>query len=195
MHQFKTTNIKGKAYVEVSQRILYFRTAPEYKGWTMESDLVSYDDQSCIVRATIRNAEGIVVAVGHAQEDRTSSMINKTSYVENCESSAWGRCLGNLGIGIETSIATADEVAMAIAKQNLPAKQSQETQSQETQPASLQPDEVFQKAMDYIKANPTEDKLKMVLAKRGELYEEGRVSSLFTEAQVKSLQSLIKKSK
>lgn len=187
MHQFKTTNIKGKAYVEVSQRILYFRTAPEYRGWAMESDIISYDDQSCIIRATIKNPEGVVVAMGHAQEDRTSSMINKTSYIENCESSAWGRCLGNLGIGIETSIATADEVAMAIAKQNLPAQsqvtQSQATQSQETQKPQIAPDEIFQKAMDYIKANPTQDSLKAVLAKRGKS---------LTAAQISSLQSLVK---
>ena len=182
MYQFKTTNIKGKAYVEVSQRILYFRTAPEYKGWTMNSELIAYDDQSCIVRATISNTEGVVVAVGHAQEDRTSSMINKTSYIENCESSAWGRCLGNLGIGIETSIATADEVAMAIAKQNLPA-QSQVTQSQESQNPQIAPDEIFQKAMDYIKANPTQESLKAVLAKRGKS---------LTQAQISSLQSLVK---
>lgn len=182
MHQFKTTNIKGKAYVEVSQRILYFRTAPEYRGWAMESDIISYDDQSCIIRATIKNPEGVVVAIGHAQEDRTSSMINKTSYIENCESSAWGRCLGNLGIGIETSIATADEVAMAIAKQNLPT-QSQATQSQETQKPQIAPDEIFQKAMDYIKANPTQDSLKAVLAKRGKS---------LTAAQISSLQSLVK---
>jgi hypothetical protein len=44
-------------------------------------------------------------------------MINKTSYIENCETSAWGRALGNLGYGIQTSIASAEEVEMAIAKQ------------------------------------------------------------------------------
>ena len=44
-------------------------------------------------------------------------MINKTSYVENCETSAFGRCLAALGIGIETSIASANEVQMAIAQQ------------------------------------------------------------------------------
>jgi hypothetical protein len=46
-------------------------------------------------------------------------MINKTSYVENCETSAWGRALANLGIGIETSIASSNEVEMAIAKQEV----------------------------------------------------------------------------
>lgn len=46
-------------------------------------------------------------------------MINKTSYVENCETSAWGRALACIGIGIETSIASSNEVQMAIAQQGL----------------------------------------------------------------------------
>ena len=75
-----------------------------------------------------------IVAQGMAQEDRTSSMINKTSYVENCETSAVGRCLGFLGIGVEDSIASAEEVEMAIAKQDLPADA-----------------DVFSKAVAYIK--------------------------------------------
>jgi hypothetical protein len=59
----------------------------------------------------IRDADGRIRATGHAHEDRTSSMINKTSYVENCETSCpFGRALAALGIGIETSIASANEV-------------------------------------------------------------------------------------
>lgn len=119
MHKFKTTNIKGKEYVEVNQRLLFFRNESTYAGWSIESDLVDLQPASCCIKAIIRDAEGRIRATGHAQEDRTSSMINKTSYVENCETSALGRALAALGIGIETSIASANEVQMAIAKQNL----------------------------------------------------------------------------
>ena len=38
--------------------------------------------------------------------------------MENCETSAWGRALGNLGIGLDTSVASAEEVQNAIANQN-----------------------------------------------------------------------------
>lgn len=114
----KTTNIKGKEYVEVNTRVAYFRTSPEYKGWSLTTEIVALDDAQCVMKAVITNADGVVVATGYAQEDRSSSYINKTSYVENCETSAWGRCLGNLGIGIETSIASSEEVSMAIAKQD-----------------------------------------------------------------------------
>ena len=60
---------------------------------------------------------GRVVATGHAHEERGSSNINKTSFVENCETSAIGRALAMLGIGIDTSIASANEVEDAIAQQ------------------------------------------------------------------------------
>jgi len=188
MHQFKTTNIKGKAYVEVSQRILYFRTAPEYRGWSMETELISYDDQSCIIRAVAKNPDGKIMAVGHAQEDRSSSMINKTSYIENGESSAWGRCLANLGIGIETSIASAEEVDMAIAKQNLSARPQPATaprpapQPQETRSEAVKADDVYQKALDYIRENPSKESFDKVMSAKGKL---------FSEAQVSTLKSLI----
>ena len=117
MHKFKTTNIKGKDYVEVNQRLLYFRNEKAYADWSIESELVDLQPDRCCIRAVIRDAEGRIRATGHAHEDRTSSMINKTSYVENCETSAFGRALAALGIGIETSIASANEVSMAIAQQ------------------------------------------------------------------------------
>ena len=52
-----------------------------------------------------------------AEEEKGSTFINKTSYVENCETSAWGRALANFGIGLDTSVASADEVQNAIANQ------------------------------------------------------------------------------
>ena len=119
MHKFKTTNIKGKDYVEVNQRLLYFRNEPTYAGWSLESELIDLQPDRCCIRAVIRDNEGRIRGTGHASEDRTSSMINKTSYVENCETSAWGRALACIGIGIETSIASSNEVQMAIAQQGL----------------------------------------------------------------------------
>jgi hypothetical protein len=123
-YKFKTTNIKGKDYVEVNQRVLFFRKESKYEGWTIENELVAIDSETCIVKSTIRDTNMRVIASAHAQEDRTSSMINKTSYVENCETSAVGRALAMLGIGIETSIASSNEVAMAIAKQDMPASET-----------------------------------------------------------------------
>jgi hypothetical protein len=113
----KSINIKGKNYVMVNERIKFFRE--NYRGYTLTSEIIELNEDSCVIKAIISDGNGLVVATGFAQEDRSSSMINKTSFVENCETSAWGRALGNLGIGIDDSIASAEEVDMAIKKQEL----------------------------------------------------------------------------
>ena len=116
-YKFKTTNIRGKQYVEVNERIKFFRQEDQYKNWTIATDFPMLDAENCVCKCTIANEQGRVVAVGHAHEEKGSSNINKTSYVENCETSAVGRALAMLGIGIDTSVASANEVEDAIAKQ------------------------------------------------------------------------------
>lgn len=103
----KTINIKGKKYVEVNERIKYFRE--NFKGWSLTSNIVSLENGMCVIKATIKDENDIVKATGYAYEKEDSSFINKTSYIENCETSAWGRALGNLGIGIDTSVSSAEE--------------------------------------------------------------------------------------
>lgn len=120
-YKFKTQNIKGKDYVPVQERVKFFRQESQYANWAIVNELVHLDENSCVIKCSILNENGMVVASAHAQEDRTSSMINKTSYVENGESSAVGRALAFLGIGIDTSIASSNEVSMAVAKQDTPA--------------------------------------------------------------------------
>lgn len=112
----KTINIKGKEYVPVSERIKEFhRLCPDHHIIT---EIVHYDENSVIMVAKAYDENGNLVGTGHAQEDRGSSMINKTSFVENCESSAIGRLIGiAYGIGIDASVASADEVANAIDRQ------------------------------------------------------------------------------
>lgn len=113
----KTVDIKGKAYVEVNERLIEFRTNPKYKGYTLETDIIQLENGICTMKATIKDDASRVIATGYAQEKENSSFINKTSYIENCETSAWGRALGNLGIGIDTSIASAEEVLNAMQNQ------------------------------------------------------------------------------
>ncbi len=109
--KLKTVNIKGKEYVEVNERLKYFREKfPEY---SLTSEIVKIEDGLCVIKATIRDENGVAKATGIAYERETSSFINKTSFIENCETSAWGRALGNFGIGIDSSIASAEEVENA----------------------------------------------------------------------------------
>ena len=112
----KSVDIKGKPYIEVNERIKYFRE--NYKNWSLTSEIISLENGVCVIKATVKDENEIVKATGFAYEKEGSTFINKTSYIENCETSAWGRALGNLGIGIDTSIASAEEVKNAMLNQN-----------------------------------------------------------------------------
>jgi len=114
-HKFKTVNIKGTEYVTVSERMKYFRT--KYSNFSLTTEITHLNENGVVVRATVKNTDGFELATGIAHEVKGSSFINKTSFIENCETSAIGRALANLGIGIDNSYATADEVANAIKNQ------------------------------------------------------------------------------
>lgn len=115
----KTTDIKGKEYAEVNQRIKAFRMCfPE--GW-IRTEMLSNVEGVCVFVAQVGNGESLL-GTGHAYEKETSSYINKTSYIENCETSAVGRALGMAGFGIDTSVASYEEVANAINNQEKEAK-------------------------------------------------------------------------
>lgn len=108
MTKLKTINIKGKEYVEVSTRIKALKE--NFKDYSIETEIINFTPEYILMKAIIKNENGRIMATGTAMEEKTSSMVNKTSFVENCESSAVGRALGMLGIGIDQSIASYEEV-------------------------------------------------------------------------------------
>jgi ribosomal protein L22 len=112
--KLKTVNIKGKEYVEVNQRIKAFREI--YPNGSIMTEIISHQDGVWVMKA-VAVIDNQIVATGHAYEKEGSTFINKTSYIENAETSAIGRCLGCLGIGIDTSVASVEEVANAIKQQ------------------------------------------------------------------------------
>ncbi len=124
----KTIDIKGKKYVMVNERISYFRH--NHPQGQIITEMIKNDDGVCIFKADII-IDHVIMATGHAYEKEGSTFINKTSYIENCETSAIGRALGLFGIGIETSIASAEEVQNAIKQQNNPPKNAFLTQMKE----------------------------------------------------------------
>lgn len=108
-------NIHGKEYKTVAKRVDEFRK--EHKQELgIQTNLVSIDERTVVIKAEIINKEGFVIATGYAEENRQSSTINKTSALENCETSAIGRALANFGIA-GGEYASADEVAQTIIRQ------------------------------------------------------------------------------
>ena len=164
-YKFKTTNIRGKQYVEVNERIKFFRQEDEYKNWTISTEFTALDSEMCVCKCIIADVNQRVIATGHAHEERSSSHINKTSYVENCETSAIGRALAMMGIGIDTSIASANEVNDAIAKQSAD--------------SSAPVENIMDKAVGYIKTSTDKRKaFDSVVAKYGEQLTEKQVAGL-----------------
>ncbi len=122
MAKIKSVKIKGKDYAMVHERVNHFRT--NYPNHSIETKILHFDHDKgyVVVRCVITGPEetGIrnILASGLAHEfrDDRSSMVNKTSFVENAETSAIGRALACLGIGTEDAYASAEEVKMAIDK-------------------------------------------------------------------------------
>ena len=108
-------NIHGKQYATVAHRLQEFRK--RYPLAQIVTKLEKDEDNKVIFSASI-SIDQVIIATGWAEEVRGSSNINKTSALENCESSALGRALAFMGFGIDGSIASAEEVQNAIDIQN-----------------------------------------------------------------------------
>lgn len=114
-------DLKGKNYAMVPERVTAFRKL--YPEGFIITQTVSNDGTTVMMQASVgyykENGEAVTLATGFAQEVRGKGMVNGTSHIENCETSAVGRALGMLGLGINGGgICSAEELANAIVAQN-----------------------------------------------------------------------------
>lgn len=123
----KAISIKGKQYVMVADRILYFNE--KYPLGSISTTLLSdSNSDKIVVKATIdlpmldedgefmkdgHGAVGQRTFTGHSQATVGDGMVNKTAALENAETSAVGRALAMMGIGVIESIASVDEMNKA----------------------------------------------------------------------------------
>ena len=104
----KAIDFKGKLYVLVSYRVLYFNET--YPDGSITTELVSQPDADLvIIKATVKPNEKQTFT-GYSQATWGEGYINKTSALENAETSAVGRALAFMGIGVIESIASVDEI-------------------------------------------------------------------------------------
>jgi hypothetical protein len=111
----RTGKTVKKEYAEVNQRVKAFRMV--YPKGRIITEMTRVDETYVIFEARVYDEYGSILSTGHAEEKRNSSDINRTSAVENCETSAVGRALGLCGFGIDTAIASYEEVTNANLKQ------------------------------------------------------------------------------
>ena len=161
----KTTDIRGKQYAEVNQRIKAFRML--CPNGCISTEIISNQDGVVIMKASVFDEEGKLLGTGTAYEKEGSSNINKTSYIENCETSACGRALAMLGLGIDLSVASFEEVSNAIEQQEaFPDRKKMLAVAKKHYPEGS---EALQKLLGCFKADSidklTDDQLKAVYAK------------------------------
>lgn len=145
----KTINIKGKEYVQVNERLKEFRN--NFKDYSLTTEIIELGADNCTMKATITDDKGVIRATGYAREVVAKSPINKFAFVENCETSAIGRALGNFGIGIDTAICTADEFLTKLSQdieQKTPAQKASETRAK-NKATKAEVEAGAKKAMDW----------------------------------------------
>lgn len=164
--RLNTTNIRGKDYAEVNQRILgfweLFPSGRIVTRWPVLTEALAvcqcyvFTDRAVSIDALKawgwnENAPAVADAgamlalfadsTGTAYELKTGGGVNSTSHIENAETSAIGRALGILGIGATNAIASAEEVSGAIQAQEQ-AKRRQTQSKATTKPKEAKPDKV-----------------------------------------------------
>lgn len=110
----KAIDIKGKQYVLVSDRILYFNEAYP-KGSIATEELPATKPKMVKFKATVVPdvEQPNRVFTGHSQATWGDGLVNRTAALENAETSAIGRALAMMGIGVIDSIASVDELVKA----------------------------------------------------------------------------------
>lgn len=119
--EYKMTPIKfkGKDYIEVKERVKYFNN--EYKNGCIKTEKLENGDREefkAIVIPDIKTPERFFTGHSQASFDDSTSFVNKTSATENAETSAVGRALALMGIGVVDSIASMDEINKANVKKS-----------------------------------------------------------------------------
>ena len=87
----------GKKYTQVVHRMEAFRSVLGL-GIGFDTQIVVDDGKRVVIKAIASDKDGRILGSGFAEEIRGEGHVNKTSALENAETSAIGRCLASLGI-------------------------------------------------------------------------------------------------
>lgn len=107
--------IHKKWYWGVAPRLTAFLSSNP--TFSVNTELVRLNETEVIFRATVLDSEGAVRGSGTACERHQASAINRTSSLENCETSAIGRALSAVGWS-GGEFASAEELSNALEQQS-----------------------------------------------------------------------------
>lgn len=105
-------NDRFEDYVPVAERLeRFYERFPDGRVIT---HIIEHKSESgfVLMRAEVYRSpdDGQPAATGHAFEVRGESYVNKTSYIENCETGSVGRALALLGFEVKRGIASREEL-------------------------------------------------------------------------------------
>lgn len=101
-------NLRGKEYLEVKYRLVWFRE--DHPDWSIETELKSVTDVSAYARAIIRDDQGRIIATSHKFE----SIQGFPDFIEKAETGAIGRALALIGYGTQFCADELDEGARIV---------------------------------------------------------------------------------
>ena len=107
-NEIKMLQLSSKDYAPVNERIKAYRKV--YPTGRILTSIESQNEDSLTMIASVTDERGNVLATARASERRTEKGINANNLIENCETSALGRALGYAGFGVDTSIASAEDM-------------------------------------------------------------------------------------
>ena len=118
--EIQMIDMKGKNYAMVPERVTAFRKL--YPEGFITTEIVAMEGPVVVMKAKAGYYRGdgseVILATGLAREERGKGMVNSTSHIENCETSAVGRALGMIGLGLNGGgICSAEELVNAITAQ------------------------------------------------------------------------------
>lgn len=113
-------DMKGKTYAMVPERVTAFRKL--FTEGFIKTEILANDGTTVLMQARVGyykdDGSEVVLGTGFAQEVRGKGLVNGTSHIENCETSAVGRALGFLGLGLNGGgICSAEELVNAVVAQ------------------------------------------------------------------------------
>lgn len=111
-------NLRGKEYLEVKYRLVWFRE--DHPDWSIETELMSVTDVSAYAKATIRDETGRIIATSHKFE----SVQGFPDFIEKSETGAIGRALALIGYGTQFCADELDEGKRIVDAPAAPARQS-----------------------------------------------------------------------
>jgi hypothetical protein len=133
--QIDYLDMKGKNYAMVPERVTAFRKL--YPEGFIKTAIIYSEGPVVRMQAKVgyykEDGSEVILGTGMAQEVQGKGMVNGTSHIENCETSAVGRALGFLSIGMGGGgICSAEELVNAITAQ----KQNEAEEKAETRAAN-----------------------------------------------------------